>query len=379
MTMAVPQHQVPTIRLARRPFLAASTLGITSLLLPSASGAASGDGSRAGVQYLDASGGNVTDVVIGGTAYRVHTFTSSGTFEVSALGVANEVEYLIVGGGGAGGHGRHCGGGGAGGVVHNVGATPLSVTVATFPVTVGAGGARATSFDASVLANDGSPSSVFGLVALGGGAGGMHVSSGVAQGGRGRDGGSGGGSGHGESPAGLGRQPTSDAGGAGSSGSLAINRSANGAGGGAGGPGLAPEGTETDPVGAGGEGGPGLQVDIDGNAHFWGGGGGGAGGRQDGTDAWRGGDGGPGGGGGGAVHTADADGRAGVGGGQAFNPGQDGVRTMELGACHGGNGGANTGGGGGGASGWDFGVNRGNGLGGAGGSGIVIIRYPIGL
>jgi hypothetical protein len=363
--------------LARRPVLGASTLGIASLLLPAASHAASGDEDTAAVVPLEATGGTIAEVTIGSVTYRVHTFTGSGSFDVTGLGTSDEVEYLIVGGGGAGGHGRHCGGGGAGGVVHNVGATPLTVSVQGYPVVVGAGGARAASSVESALAKDGADSSVFGLTALGGGGGGMHVSGPVGPG-RGRDGGSGGGSGHNESPVGAALQPTSASGGFGSDGSLAINRSANGAGGGAGAAGGAPSGAEADAIGAGGDGGVGLQVDIDGNGFFWGGGGGGAGGRQDGIGAWRGGDGGRGGGGGGAVHTDDAGGRAGVGGGIARTAGQDGVKTRTEGACSGGDGGANTGGGGGGASGWGTGVGSGNGLGGAGGSGIVIIRYRIG-
>ncbi len=48
-----------------------------------------------------ATGGTVTDTVIGGVAYRIHTFTTTGnsTFTVTRGG---EVEYLIVAGGGGG-------------------------------------------------------------------------------------------------------------------------------------------------------------------------------------------------------------------------------------------------------------------------------------
>ena len=54
--------------------------------------------------------------------YKIHSFTSNGTFEITEIGVANTVEYLIVGGGGGGGNGVGTGyagggGGGADGVV----------------------------------------------------------------------------------------------------------------------------------------------------------------------------------------------------------------------------------------------------------------------
>ena len=55
--------------------------------------------------------------------FKVHTFTSSGTFEVTTLGsVTTDVEYLVIAGGGASGLG---GGGGAGGYLT---ATGLSVS-----------------------------------------------------------------------------------------------------------------------------------------------------------------------------------------------------------------------------------------------------------
>jgi hypothetical protein len=50
---------------------------------------------------FSATGGTVTEVTDGGINYKVHTFTSSGTFTVVS-GEA-EVEYLVVAGGGGGG------------------------------------------------------------------------------------------------------------------------------------------------------------------------------------------------------------------------------------------------------------------------------------
>jgi hypothetical protein len=61
--------------------------------------------------------------------YKVHEFTSSGTFAVTGSG---DVEYLVVAGGGGG----YCGGGGAGGMRTGT----LSVSAGNKTVTVGAGG-----------------------------------------------------------------------------------------------------------------------------------------------------------------------------------------------------------------------------------------------
>ena len=71
-----------------------------------------------------ATGGTVTTVTDGGTNYRVHTFTSSGTLLVYGSLIA---EYLIVGGGGAPGESWSTGGGGGGGVLYTpAGCFPFS-------------------------------------------------------------------------------------------------------------------------------------------------------------------------------------------------------------------------------------------------------------
>jgi len=83
--------------------------------------------------YNTATGGTITT----DGNYKVHTFTSSGTFEITSLGTTSSVvEYLIVGGGGGGG-GHGGGGGGAGGMRS---ATGMSVSETTYPVVVGGGG-----------------------------------------------------------------------------------------------------------------------------------------------------------------------------------------------------------------------------------------------
>ena len=67
-----------------------------------------------------ATGGSTADVTISGRSYRVHTFTSSGTFAVTTAGTEAEVEFVLVAGGGTGGNQKHGGGGGAGGYISSV-------------------------------------------------------------------------------------------------------------------------------------------------------------------------------------------------------------------------------------------------------------------
>jgi hypothetical protein len=85
-----------------------------------------------------------------GVSWTSHKFTSSGSFVVSAATGTGKVEYLVVGGGGGGSGATpwdSCGGGGgAGGLRTNVTDHPLAgddmtVSAATYPVTVGGGGA----------------------------------------------------------------------------------------------------------------------------------------------------------------------------------------------------------------------------------------------
>ena len=108
-----------------------------------------------------ATGGTITDITDNGVNYRVHTFTSSGSF---ILNKATTVEYLVVGGGGgasgyltkpAGGGGGAChtgapayrggevpggvGGGGAGGSC-----TPVSASPGTVNTGGGGGGSPVT-------------------------------------------------------------------------------------------------------------------------------------------------------------------------------------------------------------------------------------------
>ena len=170
-------------------------------------------------------GGTVTTYSSGGTNYRVHSFTSSGTFTntISSL----TVTYLIVAGGGGGGSNNDVGGGGgAGGLLQGT-STP-SVTGHT--ITVGAGGAGGCSGQGGgggCRGSNGGNSSAFGVTANGGGGGGTRYQSG-------RSGGSGGGGGDGGASGGSGTSGQGHSGGN-APGMDTNNMNDQGAGGGAGG------------------------------------------------------------------------------------------------------------------------------------------------
>jgi hypothetical protein len=265
-----------------------------------------------------ATGGTVSNV--GG--YRIHTFTSSGTFTVTEGG---DVEYLVVAGGGGGGS-RHAGGGGAGGFRTGTG---MSLTAGSYSVTVGAGGAAG-------IANGSAPtkganSSFNGITSLGGGEGGQYPNQ--------NPGGTGGSGGGGANFTGL----SGDVGGAGGAGTPGQGNNGGSGSGGApwaagGGGGAGSTGFPNPSTSTGGAGGVGLSSSISGSAVFYAGGGGGGGSNS--------GPGGAGGNGGGGA------------GGAGESPGTAGTAGT-----------ANRGGGGGGT--------RDTAGGGAGGSGIVIIRYPV--
>jgi len=287
--------------------------------------------------YVTASGG--TETTSGD--FKIHTFTSSGTFTVSCAGNSagsNTVSYLVLAGGGGGGNagGRAGGGGGAGGFREGkpsddpytasplVAPAGLPVSAQGYPITVGAGGAGAPS-------NAQGGSSVFSTItSAGGGTGGMEASS-IGSGG------SGGG-------AGAAVGPGAQSGGAGNTPPVSPPQGNNGgnstpspdpgknAGGGGGGAGAVGNNAPT-PGGDSGTGGAGATSSITGSPVQRGGGGGGSG------------------------QTPPAGGGAGGGGGgsgptNSSSPGNNGTANQ---------------GGGGGAG--------GPGGGGDGGSGVVIIRY----
>lgn len=238
---------------------------------------------------FSATGGTITD--IGG--FRVHTFTSSGSFDVTGEAPVTVEALLVAGGGGGGGD---LGGGGGGGGVLSITA---SVTDGSYAIVVGAGGTAGTV---------GGNSTAFGSTAHGGGGGGDNGTAGDA-------GGSGGGGGADSNTGGSGTSGEGYRGGTGG-----LEDESGGGGGGAG----AVGGNGGYP-GSGGNGGAGRASSISGTLTYYGGGGGGDG-------------------------YADPGGGGLGGGGDAGSAGT-----------------ANTGGGGGASS-----------TGGkTGGSGIVIVRYPI--
>jgi len=262
---------------------------------------------------FEATGGDITES--GG--YKIHTFTSSGTFSVSSG--SSEIEYIVVAGGGGGGRngggGDDCAGGGAGGYRSSVSGessgggasaeSTLTLGVGNYSVIVGAGGASDTD-GITAPANDGSDSSFYTVTSVGGGS-------------ENRDGGSGGGQRDSGGTPGVIGSGTTGQGYAGGSNTTSVG----GGGGGAG------EAGNTDGQGYGGDGVASL---ISGSLTYYAGGGG--------------------------AGYASGSTQPGLGGGGAGgSPPQNGT--------------ANTGGGGGGAS-SSSGSN-----GGAGGSGIVIIRYLI--
>ena len=276
-----------------------------------------------------ASGGNITT---DGT-YWIHTFLTSGTFTPATNLTC---DYLVVAGGGGGGvqtigtsYGQ--GGGGGGGLRCTVGATggggslesPLSLTTTAYTVTVGSGGASNTSGNNSVFST---------ITSIGGGRGG-NGSVGYSS----QVGGSGGGAGA------WSTQYNGSAGTAnqGYAGGNNAGNNIDGAGGGGGAGQVGYNGVS----GTSGQGGNGVQTSISGTATYYAGGGGGGGGQSGTLTSIPGGLGG--GGNGGGNTTAATSATAGT---------------------------INTGGGGGGS-----GRNTGGGSPGSpyGGSGIVIIRYPI--
>ena len=284
---------------------------------------------------IDASGGDSTEeITINGIVYKIHAFTSTGsnTFTVNSVGTVDTIECLIVAGGGGGGASRGGGAGGGGGGGGGLIFKTVDVSPGSYTISVGSGGSRGSP-NVDERGNNGGNSSAFGETAIGGGGG--------ARGSSGLNGGSGGGSGS------------------------QINN---------GGAGTSGQGNDGGATGYGGSGG-------DDNRGSGGGGAGDAGGG--GSDNNRGGDGGAGlsfvnkfgtnygengdfaGGGGGGIANNDSQRRKGYG----PSGGGDGSAVNGTAAD---NGIANTGGGGGGQAGRASGSAPGN-----GGSGIVLIRYPI--
>jgi hypothetical protein len=283
------------------------------------------------VSTISATGGTITDS--GG--YRIHTFTTSGTFTVTEG--SGEVEYVVVAGGGGGGAANRGGGGGAGGYRSSVSGessgggasaeSKLTLAAGSYTVTVGAGGVTYpySSDSTGAYAGENGNNSVFGTItSTGGGGGGYGDDGGTNQ--DPQSGGSGGGGWYGSL---FGASGTSGQGYAGGAGGPTTPY--GGGGGGAGEAGKAyNDGSRPS------EGGNGVNSSITGSSVYRAGGGG------SGTYPTQ-------------AGVVSASG--GLGGGGAGGNSSGTYNTAPY------NGTANTGGGGGAA--------------GSGGSGIVIIRYPI--
>jgi len=291
--------------------------------------------------FISATGGTITTV---GTDYKVHTFTGDGCFVVSqGIGPVAKLDYLVIAGGGGGGNSNNgggqagAGGGGAGGYREShcatisgpytasplASSTSLPISVGTYPVTVGGGGANISNNNPT---DRNGSDSIFSTITSTGGGGGQ-TDEGCNPAGPGGSGGGGGGQGTSNGVSGTGNTP----------------------------PVTPPQGND------GGTGGP-----------TGGGGGGGAGvaGTNAGNPRGNGGDGSP------TEITGSAVSRAGGGGagqgpGSPASPGgAGGGGTGGPGCTSGTNGSANTGGGGGGAGDGACATNASS-----GGSGIVVLRY----
>ncbi len=173
------------------------------------------------VQAQEATGGTVTTVPTGdadGSQYVYHTFTTGGTFTVTADG---PMDYLIVGGGGGGGSGRgdsgvNAGGGGAGGMIDG----SQTLTTGSYTITVGGGGA-ARDVNSNTRGGNGGNSTAFGFAAIGGGGGASRTPGGGTGGG---NGGSGGGQAFNDNPgSGTPGQGTNGLDGGGGAGSASVN------------------------------------------------------------------------------------------------------------------------------------------------------------
>ena len=293
--------------------------------------------------YVAATGGTITT----SGDFKIHTFNSSGTFEVTAVGNScgsSTVDYLVVAGGGGGASGPSGavgGGGGAGGFrtsYPNPSSGGFPVSAQEYPITVGAGGGQSNNGNNSVFSS---------ITSAAGGRGGFGRPN--PDGNDGQAGGSGGGGGStSENPAsgntgagGAGNTPpvSPSQGNAGGSGSAFQGHShGGGAGGGAGATG-ANAGPST-----GGAGGAGTPSTISGSDVTRAGGGGGAASQPI------------------LPAGSETEGAGGSGGG---GTGENRPNNPDHPTKSGGT--DNTGGGGGGGN------IGGNGAG--GGSGVVIIRY----
>ena len=312
---------------------------------------------QGGAEFVAATGGNTTATC---GDFKIHTFTSPGTFCVSSAGNAagsNTVSYLVVAGGG-GGSGHYGGGGGAGGFREGLGLndsytgsplrapTGVPVPATAYPITVGGGGAGGSKVNCGSGVGTTGSNSIFSTITSAGGGGGANGSAGPNVHADGLNGGSGGG---------AGTVPGGSSGCVGGAGNTPPVSPAQGTNGGTG-----SRCSSTHTHGGGGGGATEVGQNAGGcsqGASDFGRGGNGATSSINGTPTAR-----AGGGGGGVNSTPNTPTGGSGGGGNGGSPANTSSPTVQ--------GTINTGGGGGGING-----NNPMPAGGTGGSGIVIIRY----
>ena len=281
---------------------------------------------------MAATGGSITTV----GDYKIHTFTSSGTFNITTLGEIGTVQFLLLAGGGAGGNSNVSGGGGAGGyatAATGEATTTFSVSATSYTITVGAGGAASVAPNNSsgyyTTGASGSNSIFSSVTCTGGGGGGARFTNGG-------NGGSGGGEGYtGNSAPGTANSGSFGSEVMGYNGGSSTNGTYHSQGGGGGAGAVGVTGIANVPV----AGGSGRYSSITGSSIARGGGGGGSLANR--------------------YVAPYAGGAGGVGGG--------GAGLSQNGTA--GSGAGNTGSGGGGVS-HDYGATSG-----AGGSGVCIIKF----
>jgi hypothetical protein len=281
-----------------------------------------------------ATGGTISTYSSGSTQYRVHTFTSSGTFTAESAGI---VSILMVAGGGggacsSGGAGAAGGGGGAGGLIYTA---SKQLNTDSYTIVVGGGGGGSSDNNANVgSGGDGADTTGFSLTAIGGGGGGARDTVG-------RPGGSGGGT-NASNVIGAGSYGAGTAG-QGNRGGDGGNIPSPSVGSGGGGAGAVGQTTDYNSTTVGGNGGIGQSYNIrTGSTVFYAGGGGGGGGY----------------------------GVGGIGGSNIGADGADGDGVNSSRSISAPNNAIVNGGGGGGGS-------AGTGSGSNGSSGIVVVRYAI--
>lgn len=161
------------------PFVGMTGYNTTTGAIESWHGATNGWITLTNFIPITATGGTTSDSTINGQQWRTHTFTSTGSnsFQITSLGVGDNIlEVLMWGGGGSSAAvgSLHGGGGGGGAGAYFRVTTPL---IQTYSLTVGAGGAGGATGNTNGQA--GGSSVAFGIT-CGGGAGGISSANGTA-------------------------------------------------------------------------------------------------------------------------------------------------------------------------------------------------------